>query len=930
GNRPGWTFLGYTWEYNGKTYTENGANGAVSIPNGCTVKPVWEINTYNITFNGGEGWVAEDASGLPSNQTNIAYDASVANPGTPKSLGYTFNGWKSSSTGSIVNFANPTKMSDLVSSSEAAGATVTLTAQWTPIQYTLEYNANTSALKGESTPSYSSKTSAGFTIAQVRSNSVKIAQAGPTYFGYSFDKWAWTDSANASNNFDATVNTTITVDMFKKLFGASDNATSKTKATFNAKWTPWTYNIIWNGNGGKKDNNGEVTTAGIKYDATIAEGDRPTFTYTGRTQTGWDTQSTSTGNGNANSLNVWDLVKVAKTSGQSVSNTEGCDIEIYALWLVDEDGGKYTVESYFKNASGGYDKAADTICVAPITSKADISNSLEFHTSNRTERFWDANKSNYYVFDESNSLNKLVQADGENLTDNPSETILKVYYKGAFKVMLQSGSEGGWGSSTTKEIRPTNTTWYDFGANIENDINNNKPSANEPNDYVFDSYSVIEPAGANINSIEGDVTLTSNWKQIEYRLTYARDNNYKGDKLTLPVFGDNASTKVYYWDNLKDNSEIDFEVPSTETGYYFDGWYNGTDSAATKLNKIKFDGFQSTGDASIKEMTVYGRCGLNTYTLGFYKTQDFSGTPFDSFTLTVDDSASHAIKTLSTNDGTANGDGTSNADKPFGYALLSWKADRADGKADNADGAKNVFAPGDTIAGTQLKELIKVAGLSDTDRNINLYAQWNAVYNVAVPVADQTKTLNINLTTREAKAEGVSVYNYTPRDVKLQANSTITSSQLATARSLFPKSDGTVRTDNELNDLISHLKFEYDGTKFAVNDATPTTLRNTSAGKIGAATFDASANKVTMQGIKDDLELLIGDDLTGAEQAQFQEDVWASLMKALEASGAQESDFGKSVFSTIKWTISLPDTEGNDSSTVWVFPNATDAPVKAA
>ncbi|WP_165062859.1 leucine-rich repeat domain-containing protein, partial [Adlercreutzia sp. ZJ154] len=44
GNRPGWTFLGYTWEYNGKTYTENGANGAVSIPNGCTVKPVWEKN----------------------------------------------------------------------------------------------------------------------------------------------------------------------------------------------------------------------------------------------------------------------------------------------------------------------------------------------------------------------------------------------------------------------------------------------------------------------------------------------------------------------------------------------------------------------------------------------------------------------------------------------------------------------------------------------------------------------------------------------------------------------------------------------------------------------------------------------------------------------------------------------------------------------
>ena len=128
---PTITFTNPTSERTG--YTFNGwslASIAQGSTGNVTVTAQWTANTYIVAFN------ANGGSGTMSDQ-NFTYGTSqnlTANAFTR--TGYTFAGWNTKADGTGTSYTDKQSVSNLSSTN---GATVTLYAQWTINQYTINY-----------------------------------------------------------------------------------------------------------------------------------------------------------------------------------------------------------------------------------------------------------------------------------------------------------------------------------------------------------------------------------------------------------------------------------------------------------------------------------------------------------------------------------------------------------------------------------------------------------------------------------------------------------------------------------------------------------------------------------------------------------------------------------------------------------------------
>ncbi len=127
--------------------------GATStIPeNGAEYYATWTVNNYTAT------WVFDN--GDADKVETYAYNAVITKPADPSKAGYTFNGW------------SPEVASNMPASN------VTYTAQWTPNEYTITFDADNGT---EAT-----------TVTQAYKTSV-AAPADPAKSGYSFKGWATT------------------------------------------------------------------------------------------------------------------------------------------------------------------------------------------------------------------------------------------------------------------------------------------------------------------------------------------------------------------------------------------------------------------------------------------------------------------------------------------------------------------------------------------------------------------------------------------------------------------------------------------------------------------------------------------------------------------------------------------------------------------
>lgn len=204
-----------------------------------TITASWTANTRTVTFNANEGTCSETSR-------QVTYDSTYGALPTPTRTGYTFDGW-------YLNDAAVTGITKV-----ATDTNHTLTARWTPKNYTISYSLYSGSVATANPTSYTVE-------------SPEITLNNPTRTGYTFTGWTGSNGT--------TPQTSVTI-----LTGSTENR------TYAANWTPITYNITYvlNGNGDE-----DVTNTGNPANYTV-ESEKITFADPARdgyTFGGWYTDS---------------------------------------------------------------------------------------------------------------------------------------------------------------------------------------------------------------------------------------------------------------------------------------------------------------------------------------------------------------------------------------------------------------------------------------------------------------------------------------------------------------------------------------------------------------------------------------------------------------------------------------------------------------
>ena len=171
---------------------DNGDSATKTISFNVTV-PAWTSYTVKYNANGG--------SGAPSSQTKWKDQTLKLSTTKPTRTGYTFQGWATSASGSVVYASG---------ANYTANASVTLYAVWKAITYTVKYNAN----GGSGAPSSQTKTyGVTLTLSSTIPTRTSVEDNG-TLTEYTFKGWA-TSSTSTSVAYKAgasyTANAAITL-----------------------------------------------------------------------------------------------------------------------------------------------------------------------------------------------------------------------------------------------------------------------------------------------------------------------------------------------------------------------------------------------------------------------------------------------------------------------------------------------------------------------------------------------------------------------------------------------------------------------------------------------------------------------------------------------------------------------------------------------
>ena len=247
--RTGWTFHGYYTEKGGGGTQYINASGTITATSttfteDTTLYAHWTVNKYTIKYN------ANGGTGTMSS-TSATYGIPVMlNGNTFTRTGWTFMGWSTSTSGSVV-YDDKQYVESLSSTN---GATVNLYAVWSINSYNVTYDYSTNG--GTS----ASKTTANVNYGDAIDLSVTASKSGYTFVGWNTDPTATTGLTSltmSTNNVKlyAIFKKTITITFIEK--GNSGNVTTTLSTTVynntvtsdfivpqKATWTGWT-NIGW-------------------------------------------------------------------------------------------------------------------------------------------------------------------------------------------------------------------------------------------------------------------------------------------------------------------------------------------------------------------------------------------------------------------------------------------------------------------------------------------------------------------------------------------------------------------------------------------------------------------------------------------------------------------------------------------------------------
>lgn len=271
-SRSGYTFKGWSTS-SSATSASYSAGGSFTTNANTTLYAVWQADpiTYTVSYK------ANGGSGAPSSQTKTHNVALTLSSTKPTRSGYTFLGWSTSSMATSPTY--------YAGGSYTANSSATLYAVWSknaPATYTVGFNAN----GGSGAPSSVIKTN-GVTL--------YLPTTVPTRKNYEFIGWSTSSTATTATYYP----------------GGSFTRNANTTLYAVWKYSPETYTVRYNANGGTGAPSSQIKTYGV--DLTLSS---TIPTRSGYNFLGWSTSSTAT----------------SATYAAGGSYTTNAGATLYAVW----------------------------------------------------------------------------------------------------------------------------------------------------------------------------------------------------------------------------------------------------------------------------------------------------------------------------------------------------------------------------------------------------------------------------------------------------------------------------------------------------------------------------------------------------------------------------------------------------------------------
>ena len=575
----------------------------------ATLKAEWSANTYTIAFDKNGG------SGAKSNIT-ATYDkfCNFTSEGFTKT-GYLVGGWTitncdgvthyygssetSTSTSTATSISYPSSVSvntavgtTYVKNLRSTSGTVTVKAVWTPVQYTISYNANSSFGANNQTtgtvPANQTKTYG--TALTLATNSGSLAKVGYTFGGWN------TNEAGTGTTYAG--GASLTTDL---------SSTSGATVILYAKWNPITYTIKYDGNGNTDGSVPGNQTKTYGQSLVLAK-NTGSLVKTGYNFAGWNTNAAGTGTPYA----------AGATLSSDLSTSSGATVTLYAAW-----GNKpYTLTL---DGNGGTGNTASVMVIY------NASTSMTYTAPTRTGytfQGWTVTKNgtDYLVKKGSNaflstSYTSLVSGSTYVWTSAGDQKVYAKWTANTYDVGLFT-------SSTATSASRTVTATYESTTSIANTFTN----AGYTFAGWYDKTSNVQVADASGNflvSVTGYTNARKQWVKTGAASLYAgwTPITYTGDNgiiLDQNEATTNGTTKL----SVTYATTTEFTITNPlRNGYTFGGWTSTKNGATVVIDttgalQASVSGYTNASSQWIRSdmpVTLYAKWDPIPYTITYVR-----------------------------------------------------------------------------------------------------------------------------------------------------------------------------------------------------------------------------------------------------------------------------------------------------------------------
>jgi len=588
--RTGYTFSGWAKSATGAvSYTDGQSVTNITSQNNHTVLlyAKWSPITYSVKYNGNG-----NTGGSMANTSHTYNSSGNLRTNAFSKTGYVFSGWATSANGSVV-YGNGASVTNL---SSTQGAVVNLYAKWTPVTYTVNYNGNgaTGGSTASSSHTYNTEkalTTNGFTNTGKTFSGWATSASGPLvytdgqsvknltavnggtvtlYALWNCNSYTVTLDKQGGNDGTESVSATFGAEMpsitvptktgyiFGGYFSGTNGSGTQyytstgngtrnydigSTATFYAKWTPITYTVSFDLNGGTGTAPANIS---VIYDQSF---DVPSCNAvkTGyHIGTHWNINNTSS------------QIEMGGTAS-NLAETNGATVTVSLEWIANE----YRVIFDGNGATSG--SMSPIVCTYGVLSSLPAN---QFQNTGYAFQGW-ATPIMKAQYEAGYSVSLISDCDTIlNLTTEETIVQLSAIWKAnSYTIQFNgNGSEAGAMASVTLQYG------QDFTI-PENGFSKNG--------YTISGWSLSASGNAvyndratvrNLSSVEGSVvTLYVVWRPIDYSVR----------------FNPNGGSGSSYQQNFKYNSAQELEANKfSYQGAVFLGWStNASDTEPTYDNK---------------------------------------------------------------------------------------------------------------------------------------------------------------------------------------------------------------------------------------------------------------------------------------------------------------------------------------------------------